>query len=202
MDIKSNRRLEFRISQQILLRKRPDSNEPCNSNLLEYDLYLKLQMIRQMRCIPIYWKSDLLTNATEFPECLSQLQVKKSYDIINAYKDTIETSEKPCLDMFAPSSYSWISQKELPIDYPDNQRESVVQFLYTDRYYQEIEYVKDFGFESFWSSVGGFVGIFLGYSMRQLPGLIVFLADCWINIRTYVFAVIKLDPLSPGFCLP
>ena len=112
--------------------------------------------------------------------------MKKSYDVINAYKDAIESNEKPCLDMFAASSYSWISQKPYSETYPDNEKESVVQFLYTDRYYQEIEYVRDFGFESFWSSVGGFVGIFLGYSMRQLPGLVVFIAECWKKCRTYV----------------
>ncbi len=38
-----------------------------------------------------------------------------------------------------------------------------------EKYYQEIEYVQDFGFESFWSGVGGFVGIFLGYSLMQFP---------------------------------
>ena len=28
------------------------------------------------------------------------------------------------------------------------------------------------GFESFWSGVGGFVGIFLGFSLMQIPDLV------------------------------
>ena len=30
-----------------------------------------------------------------------------------------------------------------------------------------------FGFETFWSSIGGFTGIFLGFSLLQIPDLIV-----------------------------
>ena len=40
------------------------------------------------------------------------------------------------------------------------------------KYYEEIEYSKDFGSESFISNLGGFIGIFLGYSMMQLPELL------------------------------
>ena len=41
-----------------------------------------------------------------------------------------------------------------------------------DKTYQEIVNERDFGFESFWSSVGGFVGIFLGYSLLEFPDLL------------------------------
>ena len=44
---------------------------------------------------------------------------------------------------------------------------------YDETMYEEIEYSKDFGVESFISNVGGFVGIFLGYSMMQFPELLV-----------------------------
>ena len=37
--------------------------------------------------------------------------------------------------------------------------------------YQEIENVKDFGVENCWSGIGGFIGIFLGYSLLQIPDL-------------------------------
>ena len=35
--------------------------------------------------------------------------------------------------------------------------------------YQEIANKKDFSGEALWSSIGGLVGIFLGYSMMQVP---------------------------------
>ena len=52
-----------------------------------------------------------------------------------------------------------------------------VLIMLVQKYYQEIEFVKDFGFESFWSGIGGFVGIFLGFSMMQFPEALEFLYD-------------------------
>ena len=43
--------------------------------------------------------------------------------------------------------------------------ESMIKFIYRDRQYEEINFARDFGFESFWSGIGGFVGIFIG--LRQ-----------------------------------
>ena len=37
---------------------------------------------------------------------------------------------------------------------------------------KEIEEIKDFGFEDFVSDLGGFIGIFLGFSMLQIPQLL------------------------------
>ena len=42
------------------------------------------------------------------------------------------------------------------------------RFHYVSEDYQEIVNVRDFGIEAFWSSIGGFMGMFLGYSCLQL----------------------------------
>ena len=41
-----------------------------------------------------------------------------------------------------------------------------------EKYYEEIKQVEDFGFQDFVSNVGGFFGIFVGYSMMQIPELL------------------------------
>ena len=38
--------------------------------------------------------------------------------------------------------------------------------------FQEIQNVRDFGIESMWSGSGGFIGIFLGYSLLQVPDIL------------------------------
>ena len=48
----------------------------------------------------------------------------------------------------------------------------IIKVSYMDDFYQETENVEDFNFESFFSSLGGFVGIFLGYSMMQIPEIL------------------------------
>ena len=44
-----------------------------------------------------------------------------------------------------------------------------------DKSYEEIINEREFGLESLWSTVGGFVGIFVGTSLSQVPSFIVLL---------------------------
>ena len=53
-------------------------------------------------------------------------------------------------------------------------KDIAIKFIYTEKVYEEIQYTKAIGFESWLSNVGGFVGIFLGYSMMQFPELLLF----------------------------
>ena len=48
----------------------------------------------------------------------------------------------------------------------------LLELQYMKRRYQEIVNIQDFEFETFWSSVGGFVGIILGYSLVHAPDFI------------------------------
>ena len=56
----------------------------------------------------------------------------------------------------------------------------ITSFNYIDKNYQEIANERDFGFESFWSAVGGFIGIFVGASLSQVPALIT---NGWIFLK-------------------
>ena len=49
----------------------------------------------------------------------------------------------------------------------------VTKFKYMDQNYQEIVNQREFEFQSFWSSVGGFIGIFVGTSLLQVPTLTI-----------------------------
>ena len=58
-----------------------------------------------------------------------------------------------------------------------------VMFLYGDSVYEEIQNTKSFDLESFVSGVGGFIGIFLGYSILQLPELLGLLTSLLRKLR-------------------
>ena len=47
-----------------------------------------------------------------------------------------------------------------------------VQIQYMVYGYEEMIDRREFGFELFWSSTGGFIGMFLGASLLQIPDLI------------------------------
>ena len=56
-----------------------------------------------------------------------------------------------------------------------------IMIKYEEKNYQEIINEREFGFESLWSTVGGFVGIFVGTSLSKVPR---HLATAWKYIRT------------------
>ena len=61
-------------------------------------------------------------------------------------------------------------------------------FYYPEKTYEEIKYSRMMGFDGWLSNVGGFVGIFLGYSMLQIPEFFV----CILGLfHTKKFIVIK-----------
>ena len=60
-----------------------------------------------------------------------------------------------------------------------------ILFKYYEENYQEIMTTKNFGFESFVSGVGGFVGIFLGYSILQLPEIFTLLRSFTVILKKY-----------------
>ena len=47
-----------------------------------------------------------------------------------------------------------------------------IRVSYLENSYQETKNVQDFTFESCFSSLGGFIGIFLGWSMMNVPGFL------------------------------
>ena len=57
-----NTGITFKISQVSILRKRSDSNTPCNSELFDDDLQVRIQIAEEVGCIPIYWKNIMSTN--------------------------------------------------------------------------------------------------------------------------------------------
>ena len=80
--------------------------------------------------------------------------------------DTIPSYDKPCVEMFVTTTSNW--------DLMHRTEHFYMKFIYEEEYFQEIEYTRNFGLESFISNVGGFIGIFLGYSIMQFPEFLGF----------------------------
>ena len=79
----------------------------------------------------------------------------------------MEGHSPPCVDMYPIVGWNWLQDESTT-----RTNEIHVKFYYQEHYYQELTYTADFDLETFISNIGGFVGIFLGYSMMQLPELI------------------------------
>ena len=120
-------------------------------------------MIEKLECIPNYWKGIVQKNLG-FKDCNTSAEFKKAHELVQDYNKMLSSYLPPCVQMTAPSI---TVRAVLSTDGNAN-----IKFLYKSKYYMEIRNSKDFGFESFWSAVGGFIGIFMGYSLLQLPELL------------------------------
>ena len=151
--------IDFEISGVTVLKKRPDSNNPCNADLEDDDLKLQTEIMKLVGCVPIYWK-NIVTHDLGLSDCKTSEQLAKIYYHTRNYQDFFISYVPPCVTMNA------IVMRHREKDSSGD--ELFMKFWYRDKHYQEIQNTKNFNFESFWSGIGGFVGIFLGYSMLQL----------------------------------
>ena len=168
--------LEFKLTEIKRIKKRHNSNERCNPNIKNYDNYLQQKMAEQLseeiKCVPIYLK-EILPKENNFKVCHTPEKLKSAYQLLEDMKTNILKYERPCDELLVLTIDS-INSNPIPI--PDD---IAIKFLYADKIYEEIEYIRAIGFESWLSNVGGFVGIFLGYSMMQIPEFLLILANAF-----------------------
>lgn len=155
------------VSYVSILRKRHDANIRCNASLIDDDLEFKMRVIKKIGCIPVYWK-DLIKQEMKIKPCNNVHQYQQTYSYIKdtSYTNFMSTYRQPCIELMTP-----INSEEKSLQKSGYQGFLFLKIPYTTDTFQEIQNVKDFGFETLWSSAGGFIGIFLGYSLLQLPEL-------------------------------
>ena len=155
--------LELEVSQGTLLIKRVGSNEPCNDQMSDhYDTFVQKEMSKHFHCMPPYWNQNL-KDELKLGECRSPDRLGYVYNKIKEHKRMLSELDSPCLDRFDAVVYNQKPIKDEGI--------SQIKIIYKDRYDEEILYSQDFGFESFWSGIGGFAGLFMGISIMQIPPL-------------------------------
>ena len=93
-------------------------------------------------------------------------QLKGANEKREDYKKMLDDHEQPCIDMFNSVVWNWLENVHTC------DKCFFVEIQYLEKYYEEIQQLKDFDFQDFISNLGGFIGIFLGYSMMQIPELL------------------------------
>ena len=161
---------EIFIQHVTVLKMRKNSNQPCDDTILDDDVKFIDMVVKKSGCVPIYLKS-LTSDDSRYKECQSPEQLQKVYQLLDNYKDILLSYEPPCVDM------NVLIRDQLSEPLKNEQKEIDIRLTYSERRYQEIINTRDFGMDTFWISVGGFVGLFLGYSISQIPDLIASIPD-------------------------
>ena len=64
-----------------------------------------------------------------------------------------------------------MEMKDLGKKYDFNKSPFLINFKHSDEHYMEVKNERDFNMEMLWAHGGGYIGLFLGYSLAQFPYL-------------------------------
>ena len=166
-DVIQEKGLEIKISQGTILRKRSVTDMPCQNNIEkdDFDLHAQKALSHQLGCVPPFWMNRV-NGTLNRQECTLPKELKEVNGIIGNSQNMLAGIQTPCIDMFNSVVWNWLSE------WKKRGRFAFFEIFYVDKYYEEITQVEDFGPQDFISNLGGFIGIFLGYSMMQIPELL------------------------------
>ena len=111
----------------------------------------------------------------KFEVCQSSDQLRDASFLIENKKAFMESYDPPCVEV----NTMVIVNKDLP----QEKDEFKIMMRYTEDVYQKIENIEAISLLAFFAQWGGFLGIFLGYSFLQIPGLIKEAKD-YLNKKT------------------
>ena len=173
--------MKFYISSMEVMNKRNKYHEPChNDEGLKDDEIIKENMIMNFTCTPPYWTNP---ESKEYLDCSNQKQLKDFHEM--AIKDYLPPCRRMTQLTFLyseyPSDYYSDKLQNLPIE---DQSLFVTLFFPFSLDYKEITMLRELNIQSLIGNAGGYVGICVGYSILQIPSLIIAIHSKVMNILT------------------
>ena len=156
------------INQVDVLRKRYNGMVPCNDSLKNDDMVWREKVMEEVGCIPAYWMdlhphiNSQRRDTTNLPKCMTSQQYRQisQYYLPPRHTDNgTRLYVGPCDQMGITAS---VTQSDL------GEGELVFGFSYVVEEYRETVNTRAFAFESLWSQIGGFIGMFLGCGLLQV----------------------------------
>ena len=162
-------------------------------------MQMMTRVVKDLNCMPGYWSSFL--NASVFDKiCSATSELQSATTMIQNEIEMISKGIPPCIAMLIPFS---MQENE----YPEGLfwRRMHISIRYSSTEYQEIVNVRGFDFDSMFSGIGGFVGIFLGYSLLQVADILNItslkkLADIYLTFLSFLWKTIT-SLFKKGMCL-
>ena len=166
---------QIKLSQGTVWKQRSVKKRLCLEDVDNYDQHFQQAVTKNISCVPPFWTRTInLTSIRE--ECTSLEKLKEVNNLVADYKSILDEIKTPCTDMFNSVVWSKLPMKR-------RSHHAFIEILYTEKYYEEISQVEGFGVQDFISNLGGFIGIFLGYSMMQVPELLGKFLNVMINVN-------------------
>ena len=167
-----NSKVTLKINHVSILRRRRNSKIPCDKDLQNDDDKFLKEIIKRVGCIPVYWIPQIKDHNNN-KTCRTSRQMFEIYYYLTHKEMIMAQYHQPC-------NYMKVSIET--IQQPYYKRYILLQFTYMNENYEELLSFREFGIEGLGAGIGGYVGIFLGYSFLQIPST---LSSLWIRLKRY-----------------
>ena len=175
---------EYKVMMNIIsvdvIRFRPDYVTPCDPNLHSEDHTMRNSIMMRVGCIPPFMKPfsndvELIRGSNLSSNC-NQSQYAEIHKHCLDFTQIQDWFTRPCTEM---NSIVTVMDITAEIDttrlnlFGRGQPKFTLIFKldYLAETYRETVSILAFDLASLWSQIGGFIGIFLGYSLLQVPDL-------------------------------
>ena len=162
-----NNQIDIQFPGVTLMRFRENAIDPCDPKLTDDDSEWMEHVNKHIRCIPPYWNNiaDDQHDHDDFEACTSQkmlAKVKDFWPLDGGMKanEVFKNYTKPCNKMIL---FNNMNHKA----YENFKDVLKIKFRVREEFYQEILNTRAFGMADLWANIGGYVGIFCGYSILQ-----------------------------------
>ena len=164
----------FKIGVLEILRRREDSKSSCNPESDRTDEYLDQKMAESIQCKPSHWVD------VSYPMiCNNSNSMKKANYADNVFVDPgIKSLKLPCdelEDVAVNINTFHRGTFENSTNFKVNPNSADLTFFFTSTVYREIVHIRSYDFEGMIGNGGGYVGLFLGFAIWQLPDFIIFI---------------------------
>ena len=167
--------VKIKVDYVDVLRKRASSNIPCDPGLQNEDNKIRHAVIDNVGCIPAFnhlFLNDslLLQKSNKYPIC-TRAQYRRIFQIYENFLQTKNWYTQPCsrMNTIVATDNSVTETKGFATDLflASRQPSLKIEFTmeYSIEYYRETVNTLAFDMATLWSQIGGFIGIFLGYSL-------------------------------------
>ena len=131
----------FWIDSVEIVRSRNTLKNPCMTNSSNSDEYIATNLFEISRCQPPNWKNG------KYPQCKDRNSMKKAYVNEIFFDDPVVLANMimPCKD------------------------HAKIYVIFKGATYKEILHIRAFDIESLVGNMGGYIGLFLGFAIWQLP---------------------------------
>ena len=188
--------LSFDLSQVTLLKSRHDAETPCDRNMIDEDTKILETVLNQtgIRCIPMYWKS-IIKNDFNYSECTTDLQyqmIARATANFTSYEMVRSSFIPPCKEMIIITNVGKAKGRKrdkynVKNDWDFDELVYLdINFRHLSERYQEISNLRGITGEGCWAGIGGFVGIFVGISLMQVPDILIHTFNYIKKMKKYV----------------